>query len=377
MTLSPAMPVMPVSPALAAALAASCATLPETGGGDEALPSAQAGPFRAIAQAELGNSRGAPYVMDDNDALTRDPSVVDLDGDPGTLASAGFFAATLHAEGAPADPSAPPNAIVRHDAFDGRSFDRSPVTVLEPAAAWEGGTVGAPSAILAGGEIWLYYAAAGGVGLARSPDGLAFTREPAPVLAPAPGGWERGAVPASPGVVALPDGSLRMFYEVAGEGGAASIGEARSIDGLVWERVGDGPALAPSLAPAGSGASDVDDVEEPYDSLAVGDPAPVLATSATGRAALRLYHAARDRSGRAVIGLAARFADGEPFERAVASVFGAASSLGPRAPCVLVYPERSLLFATQRAGSSGAQSYPAVAAGVAPGNAQLPPPDPL
>ncbi|MCC6558423.1 MAG: hypothetical protein IT372_36245 [Polyangiaceae bacterium] len=350
--------------ALAAAAAASCATLPEDGGGDEHLPNAKAGPFRVIAQDELGNSRAAPYVFDDDEAFTRDLSVVDLDGDPSTRAVAGYFAAQLAPAGQTAEPGAPPNAIVRHDAADGRSFDRSDVTVLEPQEPWEGGTVGAPSAVRVGAEIWLYYAAAGGIGLARSPDGLAFTREPDPVLAPEGGGWEGGAVPGSPGVLALPDGSLRMFYEIAGPDGSTSIGEARSADGLAWERAGAAPALEPSTAP------------DAYDAAGAGDPAPVLGTSATGRTALRLYYAARDRAGRTTIAMAARFSDEGPFERAVSPVFGAASTLGPRSPCVVVYPDLSLLFATQRAGKSDAQDYPAVVAGVAPADAHLPPPDP-
>jgi hypothetical protein len=170
--------------------------------------------------------------------------------------------------------------------------------------------------------------------------------------------------------VVLADGSFLMFYDVPGEGGAVAIGEARSADGIVWERAGSGPALAPSPAPE-SGAG-----EEPYDGAAVSDAAPALATSATGRAMLRVYYSARDRTGRSAIGMAARFGDGA-LERAVGPVFGASSSLGPRAPWVVIYPELSLLFVTQRAGSSDALAYPAVAAGVAPADARLGAPDPL
>ncbi|WP_437683251.1 hypothetical protein [Sorangium sp. So ce131] len=372
--------------ALAVACAASplvsCATLPSDG--DEgSLPNAGAGPFREIAQAELGGARVAPYVMDDDDHFVRDVSVVDLDGDPSTLAAAGFFAATLRPEGAPEDappdPLAPPNAIVRHDAADGRSFTRAAATVLAPELDWEGGTVAAPSALRVGGEIWLYYAAAGGVGLARSADdGVTFAREPAPVLAPlAPdrAGWERGAIPGSPGVVHLPDGSFRMFYEVAGDGGASAIGEARSDDGVVWERVGDGAALAPAPRPgAGAGAPDGDG--EPFDSAAVSDPAPALAVSATGRPILRVYYAGRDGAGRSAIGLVARVGYDGPLQRAAAPVFGASSPLAPRAPAVVVHPGFSLLFVTQAAGAREDQGYPAVAAGVAPADAALPRPDP-
>ncbi|WP_437803439.1 hypothetical protein [Sorangium sp. So ce693] len=363
---------------VAAGLFAACATLPSEGG-EGSLPNAHAGPFREIAGEELGNARTAPHVMEDDERFVRDASVVDLDGDPSTLAAAGFFAATLHPEDAPPDPLAPPNAVVRYDAADGRSFERSSATVLAPELPWEGGTVAAPSAVLVRGEIWLYYAAAGGIGLARSADGLAFTREPAPVLAPAADGdgWERGAIPRSPGVVRLPDGSLRMFYEVAGEAGASFLGEARSDDGLVWERVGGGPALEPASivgagAPEGAGAPAAEG--EPFDSAAVSDPAPALAVSATGRPLLRVYYAGRDSAGRSAIGLAARLGHDGPLERAVAPVFGASSALSPRAPAVAVYPGFSLLFVTQAAGTRRGQGYPVVAAGVAPADAALPPP---
>ncbi|WP_437321499.1 hypothetical protein [Sorangium sp. So ce385] len=353
----------------------SCATLPSEEADAGSLPNALAGPFREIDQEELGNSRAAPHVMNDDARFARDASVVDLDGDPSTLAAAGFFAATLGPDDAEPDPLAPPNAIVRYEAADGRSFERSPVTVLAPELPWEGGTVAAPSALLLGGEIWLYYAAEGGIGVARSADGAAFAREPAPVLAPtAPGdGWERGAVPGSPGVVRLPDGSLRMFYVVAGDGGASFVGEARSDDGLAWERVGDGPALAPAPLPA-AGASAAED--EPFDSAAVFDPAPVLAVSATGRPILRVYYAGRDGAGRSAIGLAARSGHDGPLQRAAAPVFGASSALAPRAPWVAAYPGFSLLFVTQAAGTRDGEDHPAVAAGVAPADASLPPPEP-
>ncbi|WP_438030518.1 hypothetical protein [Sorangium sp. So ce233] len=352
----------------------ACATLPSES--DEgSLPSAHAGPFREIEQEELGNARTAPRVMDDDDRFVRDASVVDLDGDPSTLAAAGFFAATLRADDAAPDPLAPPNAIVRHDAADGRSFARASTTVLAPELPWEGDVVAAPSALRVDGEIWLYYAAEGGIGLARSADGIDFAREPAPVLAPlAPGeGWERGAIPGSPGAVRLPDGSFRMFYAVPGDGDASFVGEARSSDGVAWERVGSGPALAPASlvgagAPAGEG--------EPFDSVAVSDPAPVLAVSATGRPLLRVYYAARDSEGRSAIGMAARLGHDGPLQRAVAPVFGASSALSPRAPAVAIYPGFSLLFVTQAAGTRDGQGYPAVAAGVAPTDAALPPPAP-
>ncbi len=242
---------------------ASCATLPEPAGGDQNLPNASAGPFRALSDAvqvigdgglvlgsEIGNSRSAPNGLDDSRDYGRDIAVVDADGDPSTLEVVAYVAAAVTMNGMDPTPTTPTRSLVRYGALDGRSFDYSAEVVLTPDAAWEGGLLASPAAVRAGGEILLYYAAAGGIGLAKSADGHAFTKLAAPVLAPVPGGWEQGAVPASPGVVVLADGSFRMFYEVTTGTGAApsatSIGEASSPDGATWTRLGTAPALAPT-----------------------------------------------------------------------------------------------------------------------------------
>lgn len=340
-----------------------CATQPEEGGGDANLPNAGAGPFRALRLGEVGHSRSAPNVLFNDDTFPRDPTVVDMDGDPATYEIAGFFGAAP--DGSP--PDAPTTSIVRYGAIDGRSFDRSADVVLEPEEAWEGGALGAPSALRFQGEIFLYYAAAGGIGLARSPDGFVFEREPLPVLGPDATGWEAGAIPKSPGVVLLWDGSLRMFYEVPGaEGQGARIGEARSDDGISWARVGDGPALE------ASGGTLEDDW---YDGARVGSPFPVTALSATGERILRVYYGAVSQSGRLSIGFAARFGSDGALTRAVSAVFGAGSSLAAREPCVVSFNGFSLIFATQRA-DTGEEDL-AVAAGLAPATAALPEPNPL
>lgn len=363
----------PVATLLVALPLLSCATLPEPGGGGENLPNAGAGPFRALTQPELGNLRSAPNALEDDEIFTRDPAVIDLDDDPLTFTIAGYFgAAVKQGDRKPKEADATV-VILRYEALDARSFDRSAEPVLSPEEPWEGGVIGAPSVLKVGGEVFLYYAAAGGIGLARSPDGHAFTRLPGPVLGPAPDGWEASRVPRSPGVIHLPDGSFRMFYEVsvgAGEGdGATAIGEASSPDGVVWTRVGTAPALAPSKAAPGQ--------DEPVDDARVGSPFPILAVSAEGRPLLRLYYGARDQAGNEVIGMAARFegSRGAPFERSVAPVFGTGEPVGSREPCVLAFPGFTLLFAT--AQTSAMRTRPAVAAGVAPATVALPPPDPL
>jgi hypothetical protein len=345
---------------LACSLAATaCATVPEPGGGGDSLPNASAGPFRALLASELSGDHAAPNAVDDSHTFARDPSVIDADGDPSTLAVIGYFGAGIGVSGgkdpAPTDPT---RAIIRLDALDARSFDGAAEMVLAPTDAWEGGVIGEPHALRAGGEIFLYYAAAGGIGLAKSGDGHAFTRVPGPVLGPAASGWDSGAVPKGPGVVQLANGSFRMFYEAAG-----SIGAASSPDGVTWTR-----AAAPALAHnPGSGA-------EPTDYASLGSPFPVLAASADGRAELRLYHGAMDAQGHGVIGLAASYGEDGPLVPAAAPVFGSDKALGPREPCVLVYPGFTLLFATEKPKAT--MDYPAVAAGLAPATATLPAPNP-
>jgi hypothetical protein len=342
----------------------SCSTLADSGGGDVGLPNAGAGPFREIESLELGNNRSAPNVLKDDDLYPRHLSVVDADGDLGTLDSWGYAALTLVPEGAEPDPTASSNGIGRYRAPDGRSFERQHELVLEPTLPWEGDEMGAPSALVVGDEIRLYYAAAGGIGLATSSDGLHFERRDEPVLGPAPDGWEQGATPQSPSVVAHPSGGFRLFYEVRSPSGEASLGEAVSADGVLFERRGAGPVLAPR--PPGP--------EPLFDDRSVEAPHGLYHPSAEGRMILWLYYGAVDQSGGRSIAVAARRGDDEPLVRGTAPVFGTASSDDPSEPWVIRYGGFALLFATQRAGSTESQNYPAVAAGVAPATAVLPPP---
>ena len=347
-----------------ALLASACATLADAASGGDHLPNAGAGPFRALKAEEVGNLRSAPNVLVDDQVFPRDGTVLDADGDLGTPEIFGYFAVTPRVPMTEPDPKAPPRAIVRVDALDGRSFERDYVTVLEVQEPWEGASLGAPAAIRGGGEVFLYYTAAGGVGLARSTDGKTFTRESGPVLAPVSGTWEGGAVPANPGVVQLDDGSFRMFYDVTDAGGVRRIGEASSTDGLSWMRVGDAPTLEPRV--------DTNPDDPLYDGDSVGAPYPVLGKSSEGRSVLRVYYEAQDALDRRAIGLAARY---DPvagaFERAVGPVFS--GSFGPGQPCVLVCQGYSLLLVTQLEGRSKSEQIPAVAAGISPADAVLPP----
>jgi hypothetical protein len=350
-----------------ALVATACATLADAETGGENLPNAAAGPFRELRADEVGNLRSAPNVLVDDRTFPRDGTVIDADGDPATSDVFGYFAvAPLPSMGDP-NPTTPTRAIVRYAAPDGRSFDRAPVTILELEQPWEGGRLGAPSALWVGTEIFLYYASAGGIGLARSSDAEHFTRESAPVLGLESSGWDAGNVPASPGVVRLDDGSFRMFYDVEYATGQRVIGEARSKDGITWERVGNVPVL--------SWRGDIDPNDPNYDGVSVEAPYPVLGKSTEGRSILRVYFGAVDSLGRRSIALAARYdsmyeLEFHPLDRAVGPVFN--DSLGPGQPFVDVRPGYSLLFVTQLEGTTKSKQIPAIAAAVSPADAILP-----
>jgi hypothetical protein len=293
--------------------------------------------------------------MDLQSLHLRDASVVDVDGDPTTLGVEAYFAA--NAEDAPAADA--PVAIVRVLGLDGRSFERTPVTVLEPTRAWEGGTVGAPCVIVFGGDRRrLYYAAAGGIGLAEAEAGGTFTARDGPVLTAVP--WS-GGVPRSPAVVELPGGGYRMYFE-APLGAGRAIGEAESSDGLTWQ-VFDAPVIVHG------GEADVDAVD-------VASPFAVVGTSAEERDILYLYYAAEASDGKRSISMAARFLSepDAPFEKSGKSLYSPTGRLSPREPSVLRFDTFTLLFTSQNRTKDSDDVV--VSVGVSPGDFDLPPPDP-
>lgn len=344
---------------LCAALALlGCGTLAAPAGDDNAVrPNAHAGPFRDLKDAELPDGiRKAPFVLDDPNANYREAAAVDLDGSGKLGRVALYVVADL----------APGTGIYRFVSPDGRSFGTKPdpaTPVLAPGAAWEGSSLGRPDVHVIGGKVWMLYEAAGGIGLARSDDGASFTREPGPVLGPDPGAaWEGGKVPGAPALLKAADGDFRLFYAVNDR-----IGEAHSSDGVTWKRSTDGPLLAP----LGGGASDAGG---PFDSASVGDPYAVLATSAEGRRITRVYYAGGNADGQRAIGMAARFGLDGPLTRATAPVFPVTHDA--RSPTVLPFSGFTLLYLTQIEGTTDTTDYPAVAVGIAPGNASIPLPKP-
>jgi len=356
--------------AAAAVAAASCATTGAEGEGDKNLPTAGVGPFRKLGIDEVPGI--APFVLDDRVAFYREPAIL------APLNAADDSPAILYAVGKQAGI----DVIVRTRADDGRAFlgtsgdfGRSPPIVLAADAPWEGISLSGPFALHVNEEILLYYSAAGGIGMARSPDGLVFRKEPGPIFTRDPASrWETTEVRA-PSVYVLPDGRVRMLYA-----SGASIGEAESSDGVHFRRVDPDPstsAIEPVLGPAAPAAAGslLPNEKGPFDTGAVGDPCAVLRTTPAGRIHVRVLYTGTDAAGVTAIGLAGRYGDQGPLSRQATPVY----SVGAKesAPALLELPGGSYLYVQQDRRVDERLTYKAIAAAFAPGSVKLPAPAPF
>jgi len=351
---------------LLAAFSISCATTGAKGEGDRNLPTVGVGPFRKLAAEEVPGI--APFVFDDRVAVYREPAVLPGEGE----------AAILYAVGRQGGV----DVIVRTRADDGRAFfgstgdfGKTPPVVLSGDLPWEGPSVSGPFVLRVNAEILLYYAAAGGIGMARSDDGMVFHKERSPVLTRDPASaWETTEVHA-PTVYVLPDGRVRMFYAAG-----ASIGEAESIDGVHFQRVDPDrstPAVEPVLGPAPPAppGSLLPNERPPFDTARVGDPCALVGTTPTGRLHIRVLYTGVDASGGSTIGFAGRYGDMGPLERQPAPVY----SVGQKeaAPALLELPGGSYLYVQQDRRVDDRLTYTAIAAAFAPGAVKLPTPLPF
>jgi hypothetical protein len=169
---------------------------------------------------------------------------------------------------------ASPTSAVYRARIDGggRRWTADPVTpVLAPAS---GESLGAPSAIVAGARVELYFAMGGAaIGRAISTDaGRTFTRDAAPVLI-AENGWEKGFV-GSPAVV-VRDGATLLFYE---GGPRAGVGLARVDAGGHAVRAVDHAVIAPEDVEDPLAWRGVTEVGAPY-AVVVGDAVRVYFTA--------------------------------------------------------------------------------------------------
>ena len=346
-------------------VALSCATTGASGEGDRNLPTVGVGPFRKLTPAEVKEI--APFVFDDRVALYREPAVL-------AEGNGAIMYVVAKQKGA--------DVIVRTRADDARAFygstsdfGKAPPVVLAADRPWEGASVTGPFAVRVAGGITLYYAAAGGIGVATSTDGFAFRKEPLPVLVRDPASaWETTEVRA-PSVLILTDGRIRMFYS-----SGVSIGEAESTDGVHFTRVDPDPSTAtvePVLGPAPPArpGSLLPNEKPPFDTARVADPCASIRFTSADRFHVRVLYTGGDAAGATAIGFAGRFGDSGPLTRQGNAVY----SVGAKeaAPALLDLGDRAYLYVQQERRFDERLTYTAIAAAFAPGNIQLPEPLPF
>jgi len=348
-----------------AIVAVRCSTLAENAGGDSNLPSAGVGPFRKLTASEVNGT--APYLLDDPSADYRQPCALAID-------ASGQDALYVVVAGASGD------VIARTRSTDGRTFygatldvGHKPEQVLASDQPWEGPDLARPSAIAptvngSAAGVWLYYTSNGSVGLAKSADGLTFTKTGAPVLAAdATGPIDTASV------AQLPDGSFDMMFAVGD-----SIDEATSADGQTWTRVA-GAVLGPSAQVTDLDAGDV----PPFDTLRVADPVVLPRITPANRLQIRVLYTgyAQGEGGvTSAIGFAARYGTSGALTRGDGAVYstGKNESGASLYEYTVASPEAgtfsgSLLYVEQDQSSNG-KSYRAIAAGFAPPTMTLPDP---
>lgn len=322
------------------ALPLACATIGGPGLGDMDLPSSGVGPFRKLASSEVQST--APYLLDDPLVRWRDPGALVLGGTEVAL----YAVVDRDVAGETRE------VIVRSRATDGRSFfggrggQVPPVAVIADAP-WEGRVVSGPAPVRVGSEIWLYYAAEGGIGRARSSDGVAFTKDAAPVLA-------NDATHAfhAPSVVVFPDGRFHLFV---------SAGNA------FYELTGDGKSFGPpavvldaAVVSTDAGAA-VETIE---------DPAALVRVTAAGRTHLRVLYTSTVGATSA-IALAARYGDEGALARAqTGPVFSATET--QHSPAVAELGGYALLYVVDVRRNT---THPSILGAVGPATVTLPPPD--
>ncbi len=347
------------------ALMAGCATLADGEPGLDATPSANAGPFRLLRSGEVGLGRAAPNVLAEPSFEASELAALRADDESNPLSLVGYVSALFPTE----DPDVKVRGLGRVTSIDGRTFGREVEALLIPTEAWEGAALRSPSVARApNGDVWIAYAGDLGIAVVREDEGV-LENAKAPVLR-LEDLVEGRSSPQEPGLVFLPDGSARLFYSTAINGGRIAIGVAELEGGLDGTLSFADRGIVLSNAGSGSRVSGPCAVVLEPKAPADEDPDPA-------RAILHLYFASQEDEGaRAQIGMAARFLNGsgEALTRSEAVMYRPANDLEAREPSVVRFEDFSMLFVTQRTTEGTAS--PLVVAGVAPADAALPIADP-
>lgn len=256
-----------------ALLSAACSTLGDPGGAPEALPHGGTGQFRLLDTEETGITGFPGRAL-----VLRDIAIEAAMPAGGFI----FYAQARALDMPPPRPEDYPRNEIFWDTFEPRTihagaareegvgaFAPGPL-VLAASESWEGEDVFDPWVVVAeDGSARLYYAAAGGIGVAESPaaDGPYTRVGTGPILGP---DAAASGAPRRPSVVLGPDGAWWMYYDAGGE-----LRAARSEDGLAFTAMGP-------LTIEG---------EDTGDGIEVGmaSPGAVAVQTRAGRTLVRLY----------------------------------------------------------------------------------------
>jgi len=201
--------------------------------------------------------------------------------------------------------------------FDGLSWTKRGQVLSPGPAAWEGAYIAANGSVLLSGDEFLYWYQAGtppGIGLARSRDGLRWSKAAEPVLQGGPrGSWDERGV-ADPYVIQV-GGRYYLYYLGQDRARRQRLGVARSEDGIHWQKLLSNPIL--ELGGAGA-----------FDESGLGEPA---VWASQGR--YWMLYTGRDRSEYRRIGQAWS-SDGVRWRRLPAdSVFAGTSAWNSKVVC--------------------------------------------
>lgn len=182
----------------------------------------------------------------------------------------------------------------------GEAWGFTPGTVvLEAEEAWEGGYVTDPWVVeRADGSFLLFYAAAGGIGVARASQiGGPYTRDSAPLIAAVGSDVPRRAtVVRTADLEGAPAVELLVYYELAGQ---IHVG---TFDGSAFDELA---TLEPPALPQRD--------DRDGDEIAVGAPGAGVVVTPSGRSVVRVYYESRRSNGTTLIALMAT-ADGQTFD---------------------------------------------------------------
>jgi len=295
------------------ALLTSCSMLGEESPFPDAVSTSGVGPFRILTAAETGtNAQPVGTVL----------PVLGFGVDGGAVVEEHLYyaGAPLLSVRPDRDPTLPPGSIDWAQ-FEARRIYHSPpgsglafgagAEVLAASEAWEGADLFDPCpVVLPDGRMRLYYAAAGGIGVAEaSAVGAPLARVgAAPVL-----GVRAGAVaaPRSPAFVELPGVGAFLYFD-EGDG----IYVATTTDGLLFTRVDADPST-PEMDPL-----DLEPIAEDPDGrveVRRARPGATVGEMSTGRRTVRLYFERWMDDDARFVAFAAS-ADGLHFERSDAIV---------------------------------------------------------